>query len=69
VYDDAGQVVLDPDLQVRKSIAHFFDTFLRVGSACRTPQNGHHVQAYAQECRVSFLELRAASSASTPTNW
>lgn len=33
VYDAAGEVVLDPDAQVRESIAYFFDTFLRVGSA------------------------------------
>src|SRR5213078_197460 len=32
VYDDAGDVVLDPDSQVRESIAHFFETFSRVGS-------------------------------------
>ena len=41
VYDDAGQVVLDPDLQVRESIVHFFDTFLRVGSACQTVKVYH----------------------------
>jgi len=33
VYDEAGAVVLDPDAQVRKTIAHFFETFARVGSA------------------------------------
>jgi DNA invertase Pin-like site-specific DNA recombinase len=36
VYDDAGNVVLDPDSQIRETIAHFFDTFARVGSACQT---------------------------------
>lgn len=36
VYDEAGQVVLDPDLQVRDTIAHFFETFARVGSAHQT---------------------------------
>lgn len=35
VYDAAGDVVLDPDLQIRETIAHFFDTFSRVGSACQ----------------------------------
>jgi DNA invertase Pin-like site-specific DNA recombinase len=35
VYDDIGDVVLDPDAQVRESIAYFFDTFSRVGSACQ----------------------------------
>src|SRR5437867_12805925 len=33
VYDEAGNVVLDPDAQVRQTIAHFFETFSRVGSA------------------------------------
>ncbi len=36
VYDHAGNVVLDPDIQVRETIAHFFDTFARVGSASQT---------------------------------
>jgi len=36
VYDEAGDVVLDPDSQVRETIGHFFETFTRVGSACQT---------------------------------
>ncbi len=36
VYNDAGQVVLDPDQQIRETIAYFFETFSRVGSACQT---------------------------------
>jgi hypothetical protein len=28
--------VLDPDAQVRETIAHFFETFMRVGSAHQT---------------------------------
>jgi hypothetical protein len=36
VYDEAGNVVLDPDAQVRETIAYFFETFSRVGSACQT---------------------------------
>ena len=36
VYDEAGNVVLDPDLQVRETIFHFFETFSRVGSASQT---------------------------------
>ena len=36
VYDESGDVVLDPDTQVRESIAHFFETFVRVGSAHQT---------------------------------
>ena len=36
VYDGAANVVLDPDSQIRETIAYFFDTFSRVGSACQT---------------------------------
>ncbi|MGC1295759.1 MAG: recombinase family protein [Alloacidobacterium sp.] len=35
-YDVLGNVVLDPDAQIRDTIAHFFETFSRVGSACQT---------------------------------
>ena len=36
VYDEASNVVLDPDAQVRDVIAYFFETFCRVGSASQT---------------------------------
>ena len=36
VYNEAGDVVFDPDSQVRATIAYFFETFARVGSACQT---------------------------------
>ncbi|MCK4415447.1 MAG: recombinase family protein [Candidatus Eisenbacteria sp.] len=36
VYDPADHVVLDPDCQVRQSIAHLFETFARTGSASAT---------------------------------
>jgi len=36
VHDSAGHVVLDPDAEVRKSIAHMFETFERTGSASAT---------------------------------
>ena len=36
VYDEAGNVVLDPDSQIRETIAYFFETFSRVGSGCQT---------------------------------
>lgn len=36
VYDEAGEVALDPDSQVRETIAYFFETFTRVGSASQT---------------------------------
>ncbi len=35
-YHESGNVVLDPDLQIRESITYFFETFSRVGSACQT---------------------------------
>jgi DNA invertase Pin-like site-specific DNA recombinase len=35
-YDEVGHVVLDPDSRIRETIAHFFETFSRVGSASQT---------------------------------
>ena len=35
-YDQSGNIVLDPDMQVRETITHFFETFTRVGSASQT---------------------------------
>ena len=35
-YDEVGNVVLDPDAQIREAITHFFETFSRVGSASQT---------------------------------
>lgn len=36
VYDLSGNVVLDPDSQVRETIAYFFETFSRLGSLSQT---------------------------------
>lgn len=36
IYDETGNVVLDPDTQIREAIAYFFETFSRVGSASQT---------------------------------
>ena len=36
VYDEMGNVVLDPDAQIREAITYFFATFARVGSASQT---------------------------------
>ena len=36
VYDEAGDVVLDPDAQVRETIMRFFETFERLGTASQT---------------------------------
>lgn len=35
-YDEAGDVVLDPDSRIRETISHFFETFAKVGSATQT---------------------------------
>lgn len=43
IYDVNGAVILDPDAQVRETIAHFFETFTRVGSAHQT------VKAFREE--------------------
>jgi DNA invertase Pin-like site-specific DNA recombinase len=42
VYAETGAVVLDPDAQVRETIAHFFETFARVGSAHQTVKAFRH---------------------------
>ena len=42
VYDEAGNVVLHPDSQVREAIAYFFETFARVGSASQTVKAFKH---------------------------
>jgi DNA invertase Pin-like site-specific DNA recombinase len=53
VYDESGAVVLDPDAQVRETIVHFFDTFVRVGSAHQT------VKAFRDEGLCFPSRLRA----------
>ena len=56
VYNESGAVILDPDAQVRDTIAHFFETFARVGSAHQT------VKAFRDE-RLHFpSRLRAPSA-------
>lgn len=52
IYDDFGNVVLDPDAQVRELIAHFFETFSRVGSATQT------VKVFAREGLLFPSRLR-----------
>src|SRR5215813_146638 len=52
VYDEAGNVVLDPDAQIREAIAYFFETFARVGSASQT------VKVFRQEGLVFPSRLR-----------
>jgi DNA invertase Pin-like site-specific DNA recombinase len=55
-YDETGAVVLDPDAQVRETIAHFFETFVRVGSAHQT------VKAFRSEGLRFPCRLRAPAT-------
>jgi DNA invertase Pin-like site-specific DNA recombinase len=52
IYDELGDVVLDPDAQIREMINHFFETFSRVGSATQT------VKAFAKEGLLFPSRLR-----------
>ena len=56
VYAESGAVVLDPDAQVRETIAHFFATFTRVGSAHQT------VKAFRDEGLRFPSRLRAPAT-------
>jgi len=56
VYGESGAVVLDPDAQVRETIAHFFATFTRVGSAHQT------VKAFRDEGLRFPSRLRAPAA-------
>jgi DNA invertase Pin-like site-specific DNA recombinase len=55
IYNEGG-VVLDPDAQVRETIAHFFETFARVGSAHQT------VKAFRAEGLLFPSRLRAPAA-------
>lgn len=52
VYDEMGNVVLDPDAQIRAAITYFFATFARVGSASQT------VKVFRQEGLLFPSRLR-----------
>ena len=52
IYDELGDVVLDPDAQIRGMITYFFETFSRVGSATQT------VKAFAREGLLFPSRLR-----------
>jgi DNA invertase Pin-like site-specific DNA recombinase len=60
VYDQAGNVVLDPDAQIRQTIAHFFETFSRVGSASQT------VRVFRNEGVVFPSRLRGEATVFRP---
>ena len=54
VYDHVGNVVLDPDMQVRETITHFFDTFARVGSASQ-------ITSRSAPCSARHWRMRRSS--------
>jgi len=75
VYDEAGDVVLDPDAQVRETIAYFFETFSRVGSAHQTVktfrEEGLHFPSRIRsqdEMEVIFRPLTASTALRTLHN-
>lgn len=74
VYDEAGEVVLDPDAQVRETIAYFFETFSRVGSAHQTVKAfrceglGFPARLRNGDARVIFRPLTASAAMRTLHN-
>ncbi len=52
VYDEVGNVVLNPDAQIQEAITYFFATFTRVGSASQT------VKVFRQEGLLFPSRLR-----------
>jgi len=66
-YDGAGNVVLDPDSQVRETVAYFFETFARVGSACQTikvfrEEGVQFPSRLRNQERVIFRQLTASTA-------
>lgn len=72
VYDEVGHVVLDPDRQVRETIAYFFETFSRVGSACQTVkvfrQEGLRFPSRFGNGATAFRPLTASAAIRTLKN-
>src|SRR5208337_3392823 len=60
VYDESGAVILDSDAQIRDTIAHLFETFSRVGSACQT------VKAFRREGLGLPSRLRGSATVFRP---
>jgi len=56
LYNETGAVILDADAQVRETIAHFFETFARVGSAHQT------VKAFRSEGLLFPSRLRRSGA-------
>ena len=67
VYDGDGAVLLDPDSQIRETIAYFFETFARVGSACQTVKafrdEGLHFPSRQRNGETTILRPLTASAA------
>jgi len=74
VYDEAGNVVLDPDSQVRETLAYFFETFSRVGSAHQTVKVfrqeglGFPSRCRTDESHAVFRPLTASAAMRTLNN-
>lgn len=74
VYDEAGDVVLDPDSQVRETITYFFETFSRVGSAHQTVKAfrseglGFPSRLHTHDRTVIFRPLTASAAMRTLHN-
>lgn len=65
-YDHSGNVALDPDMQVRETITHFFETFSRVGSAAQTVKTfraeGLLFPSRLHDSQVVFRPLTASTA-------
>jgi DNA invertase Pin-like site-specific DNA recombinase len=73
VYNAAGDVVLDPDAQIRETIAYFFETFSRVGSACQVvkafrDEGLHFPSRLRNQPGVVFRPLNASTAIRTLHN-
>ena len=73
VYDEGGNVVLDPDSHVRETIAYFFETFQRVGSASQTVKAFRNEglqfpSRYRNQDPVIFRALTASTATRTLNN-
>jgi DNA invertase Pin-like site-specific DNA recombinase len=73
VYDEAGNVVLDPDAQIRAAITYFFATFARVGSASQTVKVFRHEglrfpSRLRNNAATVFRPLTASTAMRTLTN-
>jgi DNA invertase Pin-like site-specific DNA recombinase len=74
VYDDTGEVALDPDSQVRETIAYFFETFARIGSVHQTVKAFRHESVsfpsrhHTHDPTVIFRPLTASAAIRTLYN-